>query len=143
MTLNARGVNPFTKHCVIDIGCSEKFCHFTVDHCPTLTKSRAGAFGYWDSMKGGPLSVYDMCKLMGFSGTHLSWQPCMKPNQLASALGNGCSVTVLTKIIPNMLHAAGYVSKAECNLLCQRSELYRLSLKANEPLRTYRAPTAP
>ena len=125
------GVNPFSTHCVIDVGCSDKFRHFAVDHCSTLTKSRAGSFGYWDSVKGGPLDVHDMCKLMGFKSSSLKWETIVSKNQLASSLGNGCSVTVLTKIIPNMLYAAGYISKQQLNLLKQRSEMQRLSLKAD------------
>jgi DNA-cytosine methyltransferase len=132
-TLSASGVNPFTQHCVIDIGCSERFRHFAVDHCPTLTKSRAGTFGYWDSKKGGVLTVHDMCKLMGFSSLHLKWQTLVTPNQLAGALGNGCSVTVLTKLLPKVLNAAGFISVPQRKLLEQRSEAYRLALKTNAP----------
>ena len=132
-SLNAMGINPFMQHCVIDTGAGENYRHFTVGHAPTLTKTRAGNFGYWDSMKGGPLDAYDMCKLMGFSGRHLRWQSSMTPGQLGAALDNGCSVTMMNKIIPNIFYAAGYITSPQLNLLMQHSEMYRMSLKSDAP----------
>ena len=123
-----RGVNRFEKHVVVDIGSSERFVSRMVDQCPTLTRTRCGGFGYWDSMKGGPLNVTEFCKLMGFHEHQLRWKGKVTPSQMAQILGNGCSVTVLNVLIPNVLFSAGFLTKRQLNLIRQRAEVHRLSL---------------
>ena len=94
---------------------------------PCLTRTRAGQLGYWDSVKGGPLNVDDMCKLMGFKKSALDVTG-IKDRTLAACLGNGCSVTFLTFLIPEVLFAIGLISKTDLNLLRQRAEVHRLML---------------
>ena len=98
-----------------------------LDISPCLTRSRAGNFGYWDSVKGGSLNVDEMCKLMGFRKSALDLTG-IKDCALAACLGNGCSVTFLTFLIPEVLFAIGLISKTDLNLLRQRAEVHRLML---------------
>ena len=95
--------------------------------------SRRGIVGYWCSTKGCPLDLDDMSKLMGFhlKGT-LVWKDSMSPNQLASCLGNGCSVTVLNKILPAMMFAAGLITQPQFKLLQHRAEESRMRLKSTK-----------
>eukprot|EP00973_Karenia_brevis_P025128 3465839-Karenia_brevis.AAC.1 len=57
------GVNPFRVPLVIDFKATESFSTYRIAESPTLTKTRASAFGYWCTTKGGPLSANDMIKL--------------------------------------------------------------------------------
>jgi hypothetical protein len=120
-------INPFLTHVVVDIGASTKFASAMVEKCPTLTRSRASQFGYWDSVKGGPLSLNDMCKLQGFHAHQLDWDG-VAPSQVAGCLGNGISVAVMNRILPDLFFVAGKITKAQLNLLRQRAEIHRLSL---------------
>ena len=121
------GINPFQRHIVIDIGASPKFAYAALEMSPCLTRTRAGQLGYWDSVKGGPLNVDEMCKLMGFKKSALDVTG-IKDRTLAACLGNGCSVTFLTFLIPEVLFAIGLISKTDLNLLRQRAEVHRLVL---------------
>ena len=121
------GINPFQRHIVIDIGASPKFAYAALEMCPCLIRTRAGQLGYWDSVKGGPLNVDEMYKLMGFEKSTLDVTG-IKDGTLAACLGNGCSVTFLTFLIPEVLFAIGLISKTDLNLLGQRAEVHRLML---------------
>ena len=120
-------INPFITHVVVDIGASANFASAMVEKCPTLTRSRASQFGYWDSVKGGPLSVNDMCKLQGFHAHQLNWDG-VTPGQVAGCLGNGISVAVMNRILPDLFFISGKITKVQRNLLRQRAEIHRLSL---------------
>ena len=96
-------------------------------HHNFLTRTRAGQLGYWDSVKGGALDVDEMCKLMGFKKRALNVTG-VKDSAFAGCLGNGCSVTFLTFLIPEVLFAIGLISKTDLNLLRQRAEVHRLML---------------
>ncbi len=78
-------------------------------------------------MKGGALNVDEMCRLMGFMKSALDLTG-IKDGALAACLGNGCSVTYLTVLIPEVLFAIDLISKTDLNLLRQRAEVHRLSL---------------
>ena len=122
-----KGINPFERHIVIDVGASSKFAYARLEMSPCLTRTRAGSLGYWDSVKGGPLNVGEMCKLMGFKKSALDVTD-IKDRTLAACLGNGCSVTFLTFLIPEVLFAIDLISKRDLNLLRQRAEVHRLML---------------
>ena len=121
------GINPFERHIVIDMKASPAYTHAMLEMSPCLTRSRASTFGYWDSVKGGVLNVDEMCKLMGFRKSALDVTG-IKDGTLAGCLGNGCSVTLLTFLIPEVLFSIHLLTKTELNLLRQRAEVYRLSL---------------
>ena len=119
-----KGINPFKSHIVIDIA-QGSACMLEV--CPVFSQTRASQLGYWDSVKGGPLNVDEMCKLMGFEKSTLDVTG-IRDRTLAACLGNGCSVTFLTFLIPEVLFAIGMISKPDLNLLRQRAEVHRLML---------------
>ena len=120
---SASGVNPFEEHIVVDMAASPRFRSAMLNRSPTLTKTRAHALGYWDSVKGGPLSVNDMKRLMGFRAEDVK-HAGQSDKFVAGCLGNGCSVTVLTKLLPMMLKCAGFLTKPQFNLAMQRSEIF-------------------
>ena len=122
-----QGINPFERHIIIDMGASPTFTHSMLEMSPCLTRSRAGNLGYWDSVKGGALNIDEMCKLMGFRKSALDVTG-IRDGTLAACLGNGCSVTFLTFLIPEVLFTIGFISKTDLNLLRQRAEVYRLTL---------------
>ena len=90
---------------------------------PCLTRTRASQLGYWDSVKGGPLNVVEM--YLQKSALDVTG---IKDSTLAACLGNGCSVTYLNFLIPEVLFASGLISKTDLNLLRQRAEVHRLML---------------
>ena len=75
----------------------------------------------------GALNVEEMCKLMGFRKSALDVTG-IKDGTLAACLGNGCSVTFLTFLIPEVLFVIRLITNKDLNLLRQRAEVHRLSL---------------
>ena len=122
------GINPFTTHVIVDVGASPKYAVSMHNVCPTITRTRASALGYWDSWKGGRLDTEEMSKLMGFRKADVETDKICTDRQFAACLGNGCSVTYLNLLIPEALYAANFISKKQLNVLRQRAEVHRLTL---------------
>ena len=129
----AIGGNPFEETIIVDVGCSEKFRIWKKDVCPTITRTSGGAHRFWDSVKGGLLSNRDMAKLMGFNSMHWPFEAHMTDRQFGLAIGNGCSVSTLNKLIPEVLYSAGSISLATKELLLGRAAAYQRSLVGNGP----------
>ena len=107
-----KGINPFCQWIIADAKASVNFRTYQVDKSPTLTKSRASQFGYWASLKGGALSIADMCRLQGFLEEDLDYKGAkVSSSSFAGCIGNACSVTVLTHLLPEVLLSAGLVSR--------------------------------
>ena len=104
------GMNPFIEPLIIDFKASESFTTWRHAEAPTITHTRASQFGYWSSLKGGPLSIDDMAALQGFSVTDLHTEPKIKDRALAGMLGNAQSLPVLMWLLPNVLWNAQLIT---------------------------------
>ena len=104
------GMNPFIEPLIIDFKASESFMSWRHAEAPTITHTRASQFGYWSSVKGGPLSIDDMAALQGFSVTDLHTEPKIKDRALAGMLGNAQSLPVLMWLLPNVLWNAQLIT---------------------------------
>ena len=124
----ADGINPFSNHIIVDVGASKGFSNAMVGVCPTLTRSRCSQFGYWSTIKGGRLDTNEMALLMGFRRSEVFTDGCCSEHQFAGCIGNGCSVTYLSMLIPEALYAAKLITHMQLNVLRQRAEINRLSL---------------
>lgn len=105
-------MNPFTTPILVDMKASPKFSTWRHGESPTLTQTRASSFGYWYSLKGGPLSVGDMAKLQGFKGSDFPWKESQMGSETAVAgvLGNGQTLPLVQNLLPNLLWHASLVS---------------------------------
>jgi site-specific DNA-cytosine methylase len=102
------GQNPFKVPVVIDFKSSERFASHRVDETPTLTRTRAGQFGYWCSTKGAPLDLVEMAMLQGFSPDDLPYEEAgITQNQVAMMLGNGQTLPVVMDILVHLLFHSG------------------------------------
>ena len=106
------GGNPFLKHVIVDVGSSEEYSYHFVEKCPTLTRSRAGSFGYWDSKKGGTLDLEEMCLLQGFNLSDIDYKGAgVTEKQVAAGVGNMMSVNVLMSLFPLALYRAKLITR--------------------------------
>ena len=103
-------MNPFIEPLIIAFKASESFMSWRHAEAPTITHTRASQFGYWSSLKGGPLSIDDMAALQGFSVTDLHTEPKIKDRALAGMLGNAQSLPVLMWLLPNVLWNAQLIT---------------------------------
>jgi DNA (cytosine-5)-methyltransferase 1 len=108
----ADGANPFLNHVIVDVGSSEEYSYHLVEKCPTLTRARAGSFGYWDSKKGGTLDLQEMCLLQGFNLSDIDYKGAgVTEKQVAAAVGNMMSVNVLMSLFPLALYRAKLITR--------------------------------
>ncbi len=118
----ATGENPFLKHVIVDIGSSEAYSYHSVEKCPTLTRARAGSFGYWDSKKGGTLDLEEMCLLQGFQLSDLDYKGAgVDEKHVAAGVGNMMSVNVLMSLFPLALYRAKLITYDRLRELQDRS----------------------
>jgi len=118
------GMNPFKVPVVIDFKSSERFASHRVEETPTLTRTRAGQFGYWCSTKGAPLDLVEMAMLQGFSPDDLPYEEAgITQNQMAMMLGNGQTLPVVMDILVHLLFHSGSLNYQHfCEL---KLELYK------------------
>ena len=96
---------------VVDIGCTNKFAHHTVDHFPTLTAGRASERGWWIVDLGRQVSTRDMALLQGLS-TELPYAAAgVSAARMSHMLGNSMSLNVLGRLLPRALAMAGISPK--------------------------------
>ena len=71
-----RKCNPFAECVVVDMQNSEKIsnCHYAIEECPALERTRCSTFGYWCTTKGGPLDVPEMAALQGLNNDDFDWE---------------------------------------------------------------------
>ena len=104
-------MNPFIEPLVIDMKASESFSTWRHGESPTITHTRASQFGYWSSVKGGPLSLDDMRALQGFTASDLPWrQANINESAVAGMLGNAQSLPILMWMLPNVLWNANLIN---------------------------------
>jgi DNA-cytosine methyltransferase len=117
-TMVQENVNPFIIPVVIDYKSSEQYASYMVGRCPTLTRTRSSQFGYWCSVKGGPLDVDEMAKLQGFAPEDLPWREAgLSATAVAGALGNGQTLPLVCDLIPNVLFHASSIDLCEFQLM--------------------------
>ena len=116
---SSASVNPFQTPIVIDMGSSMRYSSFKIDACMTLTSSRCSMFGYWVSSKGGPMDVYDMMHLQGFSQEDFGNFNALgvSNSAMAACLGNAQSLNVLMKVVPRALYLARLITKSEFEVM--------------------------
>ena len=104
-------MNPFIEPLVIDMKASESFSTWRHGESPAITHTRASQFGYWSSVKGGPLSLDDMGALQGFTASDLPWrQANINESAVAGMLGNAQSLPILMWMLPNVLWNANLIN---------------------------------
>ena len=110
INMKARGLNPATDACFIDIGCSLRYAQHKHEMMMTMTKTRAQGFAYWISARGRPLSLGEMCKFQGIDLTQFDLPRCgVSEQQFAAMLGNGLTLNVVQRVLSRALFAAGLV----------------------------------
>jgi DNA-cytosine methyltransferase len=106
-----KSINPFTTHVIVDFQATERFTTHRVEEAPTLTFTRANQFGYWDSLKGGPLNVYELGALQGWFTEDFQWvQSGISKTQAAGMLGNGQTLPVAMDILAHVLFHSSFIS---------------------------------
>ena len=99
-----KSINPFTTHVVIDFQASESFTTHRVGESPALTFTRSNQFGYWDSVKGGPLNVAEFAALQGLFAEDFPWRAAgISKTQAAGMLGNGQTLPVAMDILAHAM----------------------------------------
>ena len=116
---SSASVNPFQTPVVIDMGSSIRYSSFKIDACMTLTSNRCSMFGYWITTKGGPMDVYDMMHLQGFSQKDFGDFNALGVSNtaMAACLGNAQSLNVLMKVVPRALYLARLITKSEFEVM--------------------------
>jgi site-specific DNA-cytosine methylase len=100
------GINPFVKPMVIDMGASPKFSSAMVNMSPSITRTRAMQLGYWCTTKGGPLDVFELATLQGFSVADVeAWKSLKIPERkILGMIGNAQTKTLVADLVPHVLY---------------------------------------
>jgi site-specific DNA-cytosine methylase len=103
--------NPFKLPVVVDYKASERFSTHRLNESPTLTRTRAGQFGYWCSTKGASLTLSEMASLQGFDDDDFPWEAAgMTKTQAAQMLGNGQTLPVVMDILVHLLYQSSFLT---------------------------------
>lgn len=86
---------------MVDILATEKFAHWHFDFCPTLTRCRAQAGGFYVLQRGSFLTLREMASLMAIPKSYVDklLRTGVEESLIAGAFGNGQSVNVLERIL--------------------------------------------
>ena len=100
---------PIAQHClIVDIGCSIKFRHFSLDRFPTITAGRGAGLGWWIVDLGRQCVVEDLLRLQGIPENRYDYSAAgVTPHRLGFMRGNAMSCNVLERLLPNVLKAIG------------------------------------
>lgn len=105
-------INPFSTHVIVDMHASDRFSAHQINCCPSITHSRGGSFGYWDTKKGGKLTLEEMAQLQGFSKEDVrNWRRCnVTDGQLGRMVGNAQTCTLLADLVPHVLYHGSMIN---------------------------------
>ena len=104
-------INPFEAPVIVDFKASAGFSTHRIGECPSLTKTRAGNFGYWCTSKGGPLTAEEMIQVQGFKLTDLPFREAgLSATAISSAIGNGQTLPLVMDLLPHIIFHANLVT---------------------------------
>lgn len=101
-----RGIDPCTRHCIVDVGSGRGKATYMIDMCPTITKSRGGSCGFYDTKRSTRLSVQELLRLQGTDPAMFDFS-CVSRAQLGGMAGNAMTVSVVRALLRQLLPAAG------------------------------------
>jgi len=106
--LRQNGTNPRDYAIVVDADSGfPGMPHFTFGYCPTITRTRGGARGFYCTDVGGMLSTHELCRLQGCR-KKLKWRDIsITESQLGQIAGNAMSIPIVGRILVSLLPAAG------------------------------------
>ena len=105
--LRQNGTNPRDYPIVVDADSGfEGTPQFNFGYCPTITRTRGGARGFYCTDVGGMLSTHEMCRLQGCR-KKLKWRDIITEIQLGQIAGNAMSIPIVGRILVSLLPAAG------------------------------------
>ena len=105
--LRQNGTNPRDYPIVVDADSGfEGTAQFNFGYCPTITRTRGGARGFYCTDVGGMLSTHEMCRLQGCR-KKLKWRDIITESQLGQIAGNAMSIPIVGRILVSLLPAAG------------------------------------
>ena len=106
--LAQKGINVSQTVCALDIFASQ--ARAVVGKVPCLTRSRAGAGGYWLTSVNGLLTTREMLRLQGLpdSFSDIARKAGIRDRQLRQMIGNAMSVNVLVRVLSKILPALGF-----------------------------------
>ena len=98
------GGNPFDQRFIIDVAHGYEKARCKLELCPTITKARASAFGFWDSLRRVRLNTVELGRLQGLDNDQ--FDVSMLPNSaVASMIGNAMTVGVIRRLMQQMREA--------------------------------------
>lgn len=105
--IRADGGDPSRINAIVDMGVGRKRARkpFTVDCCPTITRSRAAARDYWSTVGKCRLPVNALMALQGFADTDVPGLWKLSAAQVGGLAGNAMSVPVLAAVLREALDA--------------------------------------
>ena len=103
------GENPLTSHYFIDVHCGKsRVPSYKKDVCPCLTRSRAGAGGYWLSWKNRLMNTGEIMRFQG-DFPHEVDASVVSQRSLQLMAGNAIPVPMLSRVLRSMLVATGFM----------------------------------
>ena len=88
--------------------------------CPCLTRSRAGAAGYWSFAHRRPISVGEMLALQGVPKARLRTAATVTDCQLREMVGNSMDVQLLARIFCRLFRVLGVPGVTDPVVQCRR-----------------------
>ncbi len=105
--MERRGVRPRKRLCVVDVGCGpNRRPSCFLEKCPSITRGRAGAGGYWITKLRRRATLEELCRLQGVELSSLDISGLSK-RQVGMMAGNAMSASLLCRIFSKLLPAAG------------------------------------
>merc|ERR1712241_463971 len=100
-----------------------------VNRCPAKT-------GYWSSLKSDLWSTNDMCRLMGLMPDAMDWRAAgLTETEFRTCLGNGCSLSVLSHLIPEVLLCAGMTDPTQVHQMASNRRKAMQALRVQNCMR--------
>ena len=97
---------------IIDVGGSEP--HASLDISPCITRTRAGARGYYSTLRNRMLTIDDMMILQGYDPEEFrGWSQVVSPRQMGMMLGNAMTRSVMERLVRAVFLAMGFNVKKD------------------------------